>query len=504
MLIENADAHRGGVPGIPFAKRRFAHAHFHVQRRARGARHARNGLAAGTGIKAPARRRAAPVADILSEERHAVVHRELVARHGPRHARLVRDRHPGQTVLSGGNKAFSQQLRLVVREMLLRFEQLADRIVDRHRAVRQTVPALCAERGDEPVVLIKRDLLGVRKCPDITDVSRGIIADIHRRADLEHRRLVPLRGIERRGELRVAEGVHHAVVAHAVARAEVLVRRIIKHHPAEAAGDLAVGRGGILHARMAQRVLLPLFPRVEGLCREHVAVALGDKIRLIHIRRHDAALLCAGCRAVVRKVVIGVYVLQKMALFKIAHAGGLTGRIERMCQGIRLAVEIIVVQTFVDAHAPEDDGRMIPVLRHHLAHILHRPALPRRVADVLPAGKLGEHEQPQLVARIDKVPALRIVRRAHRRAAELFLQYPRVLALERLGRGVAHVGIALVTVQAAEEHALAVEIKTAAAEFRRAKAEANRLFVGHGAARVKQLGADRVEIRLVQRPRAGV
>ena len=175
-----------------------------------------------------------------------------------------------------------------------------------------------------------------------------------------------------------------------------------------------------------------------------------------------------------------------------------------MRQRIRLAVEIIVVQTFVDAHAPEDDGRVIAVLRHHLAHILHRPALPRRVADVLPAGKLGEHEQPQLVARIDKVPALRVVRRAHRRAAELFLQYPRVLALERLGRGVAHVGIALVTVQAAEEHTLAVEIKPAAAEFRRAKAEADRLFVGHGAARVKQLGADRVEIRLVQRPRTGV
>ena len=181
-----------------------------------------------------------------------------------------------------------------------------------------------------------------------------------------------------------------------------------------------------------------------------------------------------------------------MALLEIPHAGRLARGIERMRESICFAVEFIVVQTLVDTHAPEDDGRMVAVLRHHLAHILNGPALPRRVADMLPAGNFGENKKAQLVARIDKVPALRIVRRAHRRAAKLFLQYPRILALERFRRGVAHIGIALVAVQTAEKYALAVKIKPAAAKFRRAKAEANRLFVGHGAAPVQQFGADRI------------
>ena len=172
---------------------------------------------------------------------------------------------------------------------------------------------------------------------------------------------------------------------------------------------------------------------------------------------------------------------------------------ERIC----FAVKRIIVQTFVDAHAPEDDGRMVTVLRHHLAHVFDRLALPRRIADVLPAGKLGKNEQAQLVAGIKEMLALRVVRCAHRRAAKLLLEDPRVLTLERLGRSIAHVGIALVAVQSAEEHALAVEIKPRAAKLRRAKAEADGPFVGNHATLVKQLGTDRIEIGLVQRPRTG-
>ena len=211
------------------------------------------------------------------------------------------------------------------------------------------------------------------------------------------------------------------MIAHTVSRAEVLVLRIIEHRPAEAAGDLPVGRGGVLHARMAQRMLLPLFPWIKGLCREHMAVALGDEVGPVHIRRHGAALFCARCRSVMREVVVGVHILQKTALLEIPHAGRLARGIERMRESIGFAVEVIVIQTFVDTHAPEDDGRMVAVLRHHLAHILNGPALPRRVADMLPAGNFGENKKPQLVARIDKVPALRIVRRANRRAAKLLL-----------------------------------------------------------------------------------
>ena len=72
---------------------------------------------------------------------------------------------------------------------------------------------------------------------------------------------------------------------------------------------------------------------------------------------------------------------------------------------------------------------MVAILQHHFAHVVERLLLPGLVADVLPAGNLGEHEQTELVACVDEVLALRVVRGAHRVAAKLLLEDARVLAL---------------------------------------------------------------------------
>ena len=171
-----------------------------------------------------------------------------------------------------------------------------------------------------------------------------------------------------------------------------------------------------------------------------------------------------------------------------------------MGNSIRARVERVVVHALVYSHAPEHDAGMIAVLQNHLAQVLASLLLPPFVPDMLPAGQLREHQQAKPVALVDEILALRIVRGAHSIAAQLLLQYPRVLALKRFGRGVAHVRIALVPVQAAHEHAAAVEIKAVRAKFDVTEAEFHAL-------RVARLQRDLagVELRAVDIPflRAG-
>ena len=128
------------------------------------------------------------------------------------------------------------------------------------------------------------------------------------------------------------------------------------------------------------------------------------------------------------------YVLQKAALFNEADSARRPGGIEGAAQLVRPAVKIVVVTAFVYSDAPEDHGGVVPVLEHHLAHVFNGAQLPFLAAYMLPAGDLRKHEEPQFVARIDEVLALGVVARPHGVAAELPLQYPRVLILHAVVR----------------------------------------------------------------------
>ena len=279
------------------------------------------------------------------------------------------------------------------------------------------------------------------------------------------------------------------------------MRGVIEHAPAEAPGMFPGGHGRVLHARMAQRVLLPPRPGVKGLRGEHVAVALGDEKGLVHIRRDSALRLRAGGIAGVGKVVIGIDILKQAALFQIAHAGGSAGGVERMGEGVRFGIEAVIVEAFVYPDAPEYYRRVISVLRDHLAHVFHRLTLPRIIADMLPAGDLREHEKSKLVAGVDEMPALRVVRGAHGIAAKLLLQYARVLDLQAFRRGIADVGIALVAVEAAKEGPFPVEIEAVRPEFRRAEAEAVHRLVKHLSPIAAQHGAAQIQVGARRIPR---
>ena len=141
---------------------------------------------------------------------------------------------------------------------------------------------------------------------------------------------------------------------------------VVEHTPAKAPGVLSAGIGGVLHPDVPQGVFLSMRAIVKGLGGVHVTVALRDEQRLAHIRSHVLFGLCAGRYAVVGKIVVGVDILQQMALFQIPHTGGGTAGVQLVGNLVGAGVEGIVVHALVDAHAPQDDAGMIAVLQDHL------------------------------------------------------------------------------------------------------------------------------------------
>ncbi len=137
-----------------------------------------------------------------------------------------------------------------------------------------------------------------------------------------------------------------------------------------------------------------------------------------------------------------------------------------MAEGVGLGIEGVVVLALVDPHAPQDDAGVVTVLEHHLPHVLQGDPLPRLVPDVLPAGDLREHQQTDLVAAVDKMPALGVVAGADHVAAQAELQIVGLVPLHARRGGVADVGVALMPVEAPEVDPLPVEEEALGFEFR--------------------------------------
>ena len=433
--------------------------------------HAAHHVAVLYGIEPPAGGLAAPVAHIFSVERHAICKAHFVVQHTPAEFDLVGQRQSRQAVFSGGQQAVPHSGCLGGGKVLLRFQQLANGIVHHKGRVGQRRPLALAQGGDEHIVFVELYLLGIAENVGRAQLPGGVITDVHGRADSQHRVSIALTGIDRRRQLWVAEAVQHTMVADAVARAKVLVGLVIEHTPAKAPGVLSAGVGGVLHPDVPQSMLLPVRAIVKGLGGVHMAVALRDEQRLAHIRGHVFFRLCAGRYAVVGKIVVGVDILQQMALFQIPHTGGGTAGVQLMGDFVGAGIEGIVVHALVDAHAPQDDAGVIAVLQEHLPQHLAGGVLPIVVSDVLPARQLGEHQQTPPVALVQKILALGVVTGAHGGAVQLLLQNAGILPLQAFRCGVTDVRKALVPVQPPQEGLFAVEVKAIRPELRRAEAK---------------------------------
>ena len=100
---------------------------------------------------------------------------------------------------------------------------------------------------------------------------------------------------------------------------------------------------------------------------------------------------------------------------------------------------------------------MVPVAANHAADVVDGDLLPGLVADVLPAGDLFEDEQADLVAAVEEVARLRIVRGADDVAVEILAENVGVLALRAGGHGLADEREGLMAIEAAQLDDLAVE-----------------------------------------------
>src|SRR5882724_6181721 len=148
-----------------------------------------------------------------------------------------------------------------------------------------------------------------------------------------------------------------------------------------------------------------------------------------------------------------------------------------MGEGVGACIEVVIVTRLVDAHAPQDDRRMVPVPADHAAHVVHCQVLPRCISDVLPAGNLLQHEQAQLIASVEKMAGLRVVRGAYDVALQLLAQDLRIAALHALRHGGTGEWKGLMTVQPPKLDDLAIELKAALREVRASKAEAALILI---------------------------
>ena len=216
----------------------------------------------------------------------------------------------------------------------------------------------------------------------------------------------------------------------------------------------------VVNAGVAHRVFGEPLHLVDGLGGIGVPDELGVQIARVIGRLQGKT-----------EVVHGEHVFEEFRFLKIADAAGLPRGIQFVGQRIGADVEVVIVFRLVDAHAPQDDGRMVPVAANHAAHVVDRYQLPRLVADVLPAGNFLQHQQSDFVAGIEKVARLRIVRGAHDIALELVAQNVRVAALGAAGHRLADKGKGLMTVQPAQLDHFAVEFEAVVGELRLAETD---------------------------------
>ena len=159
----------------------------------------------------------------------------------------------------------------------------------------------------------------------------------------------------------------------------------------------------------------------------------------------------------------------------------------------------MIVFGLVDAHAPQNDGGMIPVAANHAADVIDRDQLPGLIADVLPARNLFENQQAEFVAGIEEMARLRIVRSADDIALELVAQDLGVAALRTGRHGLSDPGKSLMAVEAAQLDDFAVQLESVIGELRFAEAETARVFVEQLSS-VTEANARRIQIAFIEVP----
>src|SRR5918998_244247 len=269
---------------------------------------------------------------------------------------------------------------------------------EEERRVRQVTEALAVgfDLRPKPVADVDPESIAVRENDALTLACVvGPVADRPVKARLEHNLLlrVALRPVEAGGRLGNAENIRHAVVADSVARAEVGVRVVVEGAPADPARKPIVYPENVVHAGVAQRVLLRPLRIVGALGREHVPDELRVQVEGVARRRDEVGV----------EIVNAEDVFEQLRVEEVADAARLAGIVQRVGDPVGPRVEYVIILRLVDPHAPENDRRVVPVPPDHRLYVPAGELFPALVADMLPTGDLLEDQEAYFVAAVQEV-----------------------------------------------------------------------------------------------------
>ena len=236
------------------------------------------------------------------------------------------------------------------------------------------------------------------------------------------------------------------------------------HHPAARAVALPAGL-------VMEGVVGVGRPRGQAEAARAALVARNEDLRALAVLRH--AVLHGEHRFVRFGQIAVVHVR-----VEIADAGALQARPRRVigagpAGGVFFfggVVQRLEGAAMVDAAAPREDAGVVAVVADGAAQRQFQVLRPLFAAEVDPRGRFFVDEDTEFVAGFDEGVIVRVVGESHDVEARL-LELQRVLAVQRLGHGVADVGVVLVAVDADQHEWLAVEPEAIFAQLEFADAE---------------------------------
>ena len=336
--------------------------------------------------------------------------------------------------------------------MFFFLKHISDEVINQNRSMSDVFPCsfFLFVFPDQLVVFVHPDTVCICKNIQILPVARRMLADIHGGTDLQYRARLLLACIDGCCHLRIAKHVQHPVVTDPIPAAKILMRIIICHAPPEASCDILLPCHGIQHICMTQRMFRSSSFTVKCFRRIHMPVILADQIRLVHIGSDLRFFLTARQPSVMDKIIVCIHIFQQMAFFARPDTACRARVIQLMGGSIGALIKRILIYRLIDPHTPQNNGCMIPILQYHIPDVLHRLFFPCFISDMLPAGKLREYEQSQLITPIQKIMGLRIMRGPHGIDTEFLFQNIRICFLHGCGHRIPDIRITLVTVQTSD------------------------------------------------------
>jgi len=210
-------------------------------------------------------------------------------------------------------------------------EPFADEIPDDDRTMGKVgeLFAIGVENTDQIIVVPQPDRLTIGSHHCLVQTCIGMVPSFHAGEDAHHGRPVQLALVCIRCGLGVSGEVENPMIANLIPASEIGMGVVVMHTPAYGSTQ-SFGRGRcIKNLIMPQGMLASNHRRVEPLGRidmpavfaHQIRCILGTNLRLLH---KPSSFTGIG------EVVVGIHILQELAVLEIAHPAGLSMGIDLM------------------------------------------------------------------------------------------------------------------------------------------------------------------------------